>query len=366
MHPMAAAMNAIGYDAAALGNHEFNYGLDTLRTFESQLRLPAARRQRGGLARPARRSSRRTSSRPFKRRRGPQAGQGRHPRPGHARRRDLGQGERRGQDQVPRASSSRPKVVVPRLKAAGCDLVIVVLPLRRDTVVVLRRRAALAGERRVAVAEQVPGIDAILVGHAHVEIAERFVASKVTTGKQVLLSEPLRWGMRLSVMDLDLVVRRRAAGSWSDGHAQRAQRQHRRRGPGQVAELRARATTQVVRTYVNSVIGTCTAAMSAATARFEDSAAIDFINHVQAEAVKAGAGRHAGRGPAGAVDRRAVQPRRGDPGGEVTVRDVAGLYIYDNTLLGIAVHRRPGEGLPRVLGGVLQAGRGAGPFPPTR
>ena len=29
-HPMIAAMNAIGYDAAALGNHEFNYGLDAL------------------------------------------------------------------------------------------------------------------------------------------------------------------------------------------------------------------------------------------------------------------------------------------------------------------------------------------------
>src|ERR1041384_5969429 len=26
VHPMAAAMNAIGYTAAALGNHEFNYG----------------------------------------------------------------------------------------------------------------------------------------------------------------------------------------------------------------------------------------------------------------------------------------------------------------------------------------------------
>ena len=39
-HPMAKAMNAIGYDAAALGNHEFNYGLDTLRTFESQCDFP--------------------------------------------------------------------------------------------------------------------------------------------------------------------------------------------------------------------------------------------------------------------------------------------------------------------------------------
>ena len=37
---MAAAMNAIGYDAAALGNHEFNYGLDTLRAFERQCDFP--------------------------------------------------------------------------------------------------------------------------------------------------------------------------------------------------------------------------------------------------------------------------------------------------------------------------------------
>src|SRR5215831_745161 len=29
-HPVIAAMNAIQYDAAAIGNHEFNYGLGTL------------------------------------------------------------------------------------------------------------------------------------------------------------------------------------------------------------------------------------------------------------------------------------------------------------------------------------------------
>ncbi len=30
VHPMIAAMNALGYDAATLGNHDFNYGLETL------------------------------------------------------------------------------------------------------------------------------------------------------------------------------------------------------------------------------------------------------------------------------------------------------------------------------------------------
>lgn len=40
VHPMAQAMNAIGYDAAALGNHEFNYGIPVLRKFQDQLDFP--------------------------------------------------------------------------------------------------------------------------------------------------------------------------------------------------------------------------------------------------------------------------------------------------------------------------------------
>ena len=40
-HPMIAAMNAIGYDAAALGNHEFNYGLDVLEAALADAKFPA-------------------------------------------------------------------------------------------------------------------------------------------------------------------------------------------------------------------------------------------------------------------------------------------------------------------------------------
>ena len=39
-HPMALAMNAVGYDAVGLGNHEFNYGIPMLRTWEKQLDFP--------------------------------------------------------------------------------------------------------------------------------------------------------------------------------------------------------------------------------------------------------------------------------------------------------------------------------------
>lgn len=39
-HPMIAAMNAVGYDAATLGNHEFNYGLDFLAAALAAARFP--------------------------------------------------------------------------------------------------------------------------------------------------------------------------------------------------------------------------------------------------------------------------------------------------------------------------------------
>ncbi|HET9020544.1 MAG TPA: metallophosphoesterase, partial [Ornithinibacter sp.] len=41
IHPMATAMNLIGYDAVTMGNHEFNYGIPFLDTWAKQLHFPA-------------------------------------------------------------------------------------------------------------------------------------------------------------------------------------------------------------------------------------------------------------------------------------------------------------------------------------
>lgn len=40
IHPAIAAMNALGYDAAALGNHDFNFGLPFLRTVAARAGFP--------------------------------------------------------------------------------------------------------------------------------------------------------------------------------------------------------------------------------------------------------------------------------------------------------------------------------------
>ena len=63
------------------------------------------------------------------------------------------------------------------------------------------------------IAQQVPGIDAILFGHAHAEVVERFVVNEQTDA-QVLLSEPSKWGQRLTRMDFTLT---RERGRWTIG-----------------------------------------------------------------------------------------------------------------------------------------------------
>jgi 2',3'-cyclic-nucleotide 2'-phosphodiesterase (5'-nucleotidase family) len=40
LHPVIAAMNAMQYDAAAIGNHEFNYGVPLLRRAIAQAKFP--------------------------------------------------------------------------------------------------------------------------------------------------------------------------------------------------------------------------------------------------------------------------------------------------------------------------------------
>ncbi|NED53264.1 bifunctional metallophosphatase/5'-nucleotidase, partial [Micromonospora aurantiaca] len=54
-HPMASQMNAIGYDAVALGNHEFNYGIPFLDAWIGQMDAPvlAANAVHAGTNRPA-------------------------------------------------------------------------------------------------------------------------------------------------------------------------------------------------------------------------------------------------------------------------------------------------------------------------
>jgi len=190
--------------------------------------------------------------------------------------------------------------------------------------------SALAELRRVL---KPGGRLTVSIGHAHREIPQRYVTNK-QTGHQVLLTEPLYWGMRLSVMDFGVQLRR---GRWqvTSATSQVLNSNSVPEDPAVAAAVRDQH--DIVVGYVNSVIGTSLQAMSAARAVVEDVPAIDFVNHVQADAVRTAlAGTPDAALPvisiAAPFNRSAAIPE-----GEVTVRDVAGLYIYDNTLMAIRV-----------------------------
>jgi 2',3'-cyclic-nucleotide 2'-phosphodiesterase/3'-nucleotidase len=372
IHPMAAAMNAIGFDAAALGNHEFNYGVETLRKFQSQLHHPllganALDWNTGKAAFPE-----------FiikKVRVGDHRGHSfGHRHDGHAEYVKVGivglvtpgcaiwdkanlDGKIKFNGIVEQA-----RIVIPKVLRAGADVVIVSCHSGADTSSSYGDALPWPENASTLLAQQVPGIDAILVGHAHVEIAQRFVTGPDGV-KQVLLSEPLKWGERLTVMDLDLVKKH---GRWTVGtSSSTVLNANTVSADSHIVKLVTKQH-EAVRAYVNGVVGTSTTAMSASTSRYEDTAAMDFINYVQADAVKkALVGSTSASLPLLSIA-APFNPDAAIPAGNVTVRDVAGLYIYDNTLLGITFTGAQVKAYLEYSAAYFKKISGTGPFTPDQ
>ncbi|UUN26284.1 bifunctional UDP-sugar hydrolase/5'-nucleotidase [Streptomyces sp. FIT100] len=325
VHPMAQAMNAIGYDAAALGNHEFNYGIPVLRKFEEQCDFPLL----GANALDAK--TLRPAFPPYSMHR-LRTPYGRDVRvavlgltnPGIA---IWDRANVSGKMVFPGLEEQAAKWV-PKLRSMGADVVVVSAHSGSSGTSSYGDQLPHIENAAALVAEQVPGIDAILVGHAHTEIAEYVVVNK-ETGRPVVLSEPLKWGQRLTLFDIEVVWER---GRWSVARVgAKVLNSNTVAEDPKVTGLLTDEHRKVV-AYVNRTIGTCTAAMATADAPWKDEPIIDLINHVQTETVKAAlAGGQWAALPvlsqASCFSRTAVIPA-----GQVTIKDAAGLYPFENTL----------------------------------
>ncbi|MGC4815773.1 bifunctional metallophosphatase/5'-nucleotidase [Micromonospora sp. DT228] len=324
-HPMARAMNVIDYDAVTLGNHEFNYGLPLLDLWIRQLGFPAlaANAVNAKTGKPAflpyviKKVSLGFAAPTLR------VGILGLTNPGVAIW-DKGnvEGKLRFDDMVATAAKW-----VPIMRARGADLVLI--SAHGGDSGTSSYGPELPNENPVAlIAQQVPGIDAILFGHAHNEVVERFVTNE-RTGAQVLLSEPSKWGQRLTRMDFTLA---RERGRWTitKKAATMLNTNTVAEDPKVLAAVRAQHQKTIA--YVNQVVAQSTVELSAAESRYKDTPILDFINHVQTEVVGAAlAGTTYADLPvlsiAAPFSRTAVFPA-----GDVKIRDVAGLYVYDNTL----------------------------------
>lgn len=326
VHPMAQAMNAIGYDAVALGNHEFNYGIETLRKFEEQCDFPLL----GANALDAK-----TLKPAFP----PYFVKKFHVKgappvkvavlgltnPGIA---IWDKAYVQGRLTFPGLEEQAAKWV-PKLRSMGADVVVVSAHSGSSGTSSYGDQLPYVENAAANVARRVPGIDAILVGHAHQEIAELRVANE-ETGREVVLSEPLCYAERLTLFDFELAFER---GRWRVESVKASLRDAAAvKDDPRITRLLRDEHAQVVE-YVNQVVGSATETLTTVEARYKDAPIIDLIGKVQEDVVRAAlAGTEYASLPV--LSQASPFSRTSEiPAGEVTIRDLSSLYVYDNTLV---------------------------------
>ncbi|MEW2073364.1 5'-nucleotidase C-terminal domain-containing protein [Streptomyces sp. NPDC013433] len=326
VHPMAQAMNAIGYDAVALGNHEFNYGIETLRKFEEQCDFPLL----GANALDAK--TLKPAFPPYFMKKFHVKGA---PpvkvavlgltNPGIA---IWDKAYVQGKLTFPGLEEQAAKWV-PKLRSMGADVVVVSAHSGSSGTSSYGDQLPYVENAAANVARQVPGIDAILVGHAHQEIAELRVVNE-ETGREVVLSEPLCYAERLTLFDFELAFER---GRWQVESVKASLRNAAAvQDDPAITKLLADEHAVVV-AYVNQVVGTATETLTTVEARYKDAPIIDLIAKVQEDVVRAAlAGTEYASLPV--LSQASPFSRTSQiPAGEVTIRDLSSLYVYDNTLV---------------------------------
>ncbi len=309
VHPVIRAMNLLNYDAAAIGNHEFNYGIPALERAVSKAEFPFL----AGNVFVAGTDSLRWPATTILTRDGVRIGILGLTTPGSAIwDRAHVEGKLEFADLV--ASARR---WWPELEArSDVQVAIVHSGLGPGSSYDAASTGVPEENAGRELAEALPGLDLVLLGHTHREIPADTVGG-------VLLVQAGRWGEALAVAHLEL---EHAADGWQvvDARSSLLHAAGVAPDPSFVAALEP--YHEKVLAYVADTIGWTPERWSASGARLEDSPILDLIQRVQLDATGADLS-------AASVfnDRATLGP------GPITVADAAGLYVYDNTLKAIRV-----------------------------
>lgn len=307
--PMMLAMNRLGYDAMAVGNHEFDLGVADLERARQEAKFPwISANIEGSLADGSFKASviktiagvrvavigATTESVPSWE--PPENFRGLH---------------------FTNAVAAVRKAVdeIQSRHAADVILVTAHTGIDRDPVSGALRTQDLPNENVAYQIAQIPGVDAVIFGHTHSEVGEYHVGS-------TLLMQPRNWGMSLGEMDLTLD---RDAAGWKMAAKSSRVIPVTETTPAADAMLAlARPYHEAAERYLDTPVARAPVEMSVALARAEDTPVIDAIQAVELEEA------HAQVSFASAFDTGVRVPK-----GAVTVRQIAALYPYDNTLYAI-------------------------------
>ncbi|HXD31223.1 MAG TPA: bifunctional UDP-sugar hydrolase/5'-nucleotidase [Pyrinomonadaceae bacterium] len=314
--PMMLIMNSLRYDAMAVGNHEYNFGLQVLEKARREAKFPwlSANTYDGG--------TNKTHYQPYivKEMGGVRVGVLGLTTPGipnwdnpqNYEGLDFHEPLREAQKWVPilRRKERVDLVVIAMHMGVEEDL---------DTGVVNPGQVAHENQA-LAIARQVPGVDVILMGHTH-----RDVPSLIVNG--VLLAQANYWGRHVARVDLYL-DKNRATGWRLAAKSARTIPVDTVEPDEEVVKL-AEPYDRETENWLGRVIGESKAELTAREARFRDTAILDLIQRVQLEAGQADVSMVASFNPQARI-----------PKGSIKVREISGLYVYENTLVVLEVTGR--------------------------
>ena len=355
-HPTHKAMAALAYDAATLGNHEFNYGLAFLETVLRGTKIPYVT---SNVFLGTDKATAKPLIQPFvvlDREFTDSAGAKQKVKVGV-----IGfvppqimtwdkanlEGKTFTIDIVEAA-----KRYVPEMKAAGADIVIAAVHSGLSAA-----PAQGMDENAANFLASVPGIDAILAGHAHRVFPDRSFAnlSGADIDKGTINGVPTVmagfWGSHLGVVDMTL---KKGAKSWERADGTGATWPIRRRENNQWVSLAApdpeilalvKAEHEATLGYVRRPVAKTTDPITSYFALVQDDPSIQIVTRAQTDYVRsqlkdtphaklpilsAGAPFKAGGrgGPNYFTD---------VPAGDIAIKNVADLYLYPNTVRAVKV-----------------------------
>ncbi len=307
--PMMLVMNSLNYDAMAVGNHEYNFGLKVLDKARGEAKFPWL------SANTYEKGTERTHYKPYvvKEVAGVKIGIIGLTTPGvpywdnppnYA-----------GLEFGDPVAAARKWVEALRTQEK-VDVVVIAMHmgLGED----LRTGEASPGQiphenEAITIAKEVPGVDVIFMGHTHREVPSLYING-------VLLTQANHWGRHLA--RADLYLQKEPTGWRVYAKSARTIPSDDRVEPDPEVVKLAEPYDRQTQQWLERVIAQSAEELTAQEARFQDTAILDLVQKVQLDAGKADVSMVASFNQNARIEK-----------GPMTVRDVTELYVYENTLV---------------------------------
>lgn len=306
--PMMLVMNSLNYDSMTVGNHEYNFGLKVLGKARSEAKFPWLSANTYDTAK------QQTHYKPYilKEVAGVKIGILGLTTPGIP-----------NWDNPPNYAGLEfheplveARMWVPILRdQEKADVVVIAMHMGLEedlSTGVVSPGQVLHENEAILIAKEVPGVDVIFMGHTHRDVPSVYING-------VLLTQANHWGRHLARADLYL---QKAGTGWRmyAKSARTIPTDDRVEPDPEVVKI-AEPYDRETQAWLSREIGHSPEELTARDARFRDTAILDLIQKVQLDAGKADVSMVASFNPAARIAK-----------GPVSVRDIAGLYVYENTL----------------------------------